>query len=142
MKLSCGFLIVHEDKLLLCHVTQSNPSRWDIPKGEKEANESDIQCAIRELKEETGLTVLPNQVYDLGMFDYLPNKQLHLFKCNMDTLVDVKTLDCSSMFTRYSKLFKEVDDYKLIPMRELEAYASKSLYTCLAKTNLFLETYL
>jgi len=31
------------------------PGRWDVPKGHVEPGESDLQCALRELHEETGI---------------------------------------------------------------------------------------
>ena len=51
---SCGFLIVCgtpvESFLLMRHAT-----RWDLPKGHVDPGETDIQCAYRELWEETGI---------------------------------------------------------------------------------------
>ena len=51
---SCGFLIVRgtpvESFLLMRHTT-----RWDLPKGHVDPGETDIQCAYRELWEETGI---------------------------------------------------------------------------------------
>lgn len=52
---SCGFLIVREDPnpsfLLMRHA-----DRWDLPKGHVDPGESNLECAIRELHEETGIT--------------------------------------------------------------------------------------
>lgn len=51
---SCGFLLFCREPrefLLLKH-----PHRYDFPKGHVEDGESDLQCALRELQEETGLT--------------------------------------------------------------------------------------
>lgn len=52
---ACGFLIVQgnpiETFLLMKH-----PNRWDLPKGHVDEGETDIQCALRELEEETGIT--------------------------------------------------------------------------------------
>ena len=51
---SCGFLIVRgqpvQEFLLMVH-----PDRLDLPKGHVEPGESDLQCALRELEEETGI---------------------------------------------------------------------------------------
>jgi 8-oxo-dGTP pyrophosphatase MutT (NUDIX family) len=51
---SCGFLVVRGDPidsfLLLVH-----PTRYDLPKGHMEPGESELECALRELKEETGI---------------------------------------------------------------------------------------
>lgn len=49
-----GFLIVAgnpiERFLLMQHAT-----RWDLPKGHVDAGETDMECALRELHEETGI---------------------------------------------------------------------------------------
>ncbi|MEZ6063820.1 MAG: NUDIX domain-containing protein [Planctomycetaceae bacterium] len=51
---SCGFLIVTGDPvesfLLMRH-----HDRWDLPKGHVDPGETDLQCALRELEEETGI---------------------------------------------------------------------------------------
>ena len=51
---SCGFLIVRDEPkpsfLLMKH-----PARWDLPKGHVDPGESDLECALRELHEETGI---------------------------------------------------------------------------------------
>ncbi len=51
---SCGVLIVRgdpiEEFLLMKHA-----DRWDLPKGHVEPGESEIECALRELEEETGI---------------------------------------------------------------------------------------
>jgi bis(5'-nucleosidyl)-tetraphosphatase len=38
--------------LLLKH-----PNRWDLPKGHVDPGETDMQCALREMEEETGVTI-------------------------------------------------------------------------------------
>ena len=52
---ACGFLIVRDDPspsfLLMRH-----PDRWDLPKGHVDPGETNFQCALRELHEETGIT--------------------------------------------------------------------------------------
>jgi len=51
---SCGFLLVRgapiNSFLLMKH-----PTRWDLPKGHISAGETELQCAFRELAEETGI---------------------------------------------------------------------------------------
>ncbi len=52
---SCGCIIIHENKVLL---VQHNEGHWDFPKGHIEKNETEIQTAIREVKEETNIDVV------------------------------------------------------------------------------------
>ncbi len=51
---SCGFLIYRTQPqrsiLLMKH-----PKRWDLPKGHVDDGETNFECALRELQEETGI---------------------------------------------------------------------------------------
>ena len=51
---SCGFLIYRTQPqrsiLLMKH-----PKRWDLPKGHVDEGETNFECALRELQEETGI---------------------------------------------------------------------------------------
>ncbi len=51
---SCGVLITRgepvRDFLLMRHA-----DRWDLPKGHVDPGETEVQCALRELREETGI---------------------------------------------------------------------------------------
>lgn len=51
---SCGVLVVRgkpiREFLLMRHA-----DRWDLPKGHLDPGETEIECALRELEEETGL---------------------------------------------------------------------------------------
>lgn len=58
---SCGFLIwreCQEDALAAQRqfLLMRHPNRWDLPKGHVDAGETDLECALRELDEETGIT--------------------------------------------------------------------------------------
>jgi bis(5'-nucleosidyl)-tetraphosphatase len=51
---SCGVLLVRgtpvSSFLLMKHA-----DRWDLPKGHVDAGETDLECALREMEEETGI---------------------------------------------------------------------------------------
>ena len=51
---SCGVLVFRDEPvrsfLLMVH-----PTRWDLPKGHVDNDESEIECALRELYEETNI---------------------------------------------------------------------------------------
>ena len=51
---SCGCLVVNQGKVLMI---QHNEGHWDFPKGHVENNETEVQTAIREVKEETNIDV-------------------------------------------------------------------------------------
>lgn len=51
---SCGCIIIENDEALLL---QHLDGHWGFPKGHIEENETEIQTALREVKEETNLDV-------------------------------------------------------------------------------------
>lgn len=56
---SCGALIFHEDgeQSLLLLIKHRNGGHWSFPKGHVEAGETEVETALREISEETGLQV-------------------------------------------------------------------------------------
>ena len=60
---ACGCIIIDDGKVLL---VQQHQGFWGFPKGHVENGETEIQTAIREVKEETNIDVIPdeNKRYD------------------------------------------------------------------------------
>ena len=59
MEKSCGIVLFHSDEFLIIqHSVKPNVTEghWDFPKGHVEENETEFETAVRELKEETGIT--------------------------------------------------------------------------------------
>lgn len=56
---SCGALVYREkqEKLELLLIKHRSGGHWSFPKGHVEAGENELQTALREIKEETGLDV-------------------------------------------------------------------------------------
>ena len=52
---SCGCIIIDNDKVLLMY--EKNQNFWGFPKGHVEPNETEVETAKREVKEEVGLIV-------------------------------------------------------------------------------------
>jgi 8-oxo-dGTP pyrophosphatase MutT (NUDIX family) len=110
-RLSCGILILSAQReLLLCHVTGQD--HWDLPKGGIHDDESPLQAALRETREETGLDLALQSLHELGRFDYRPKKDLHLFAALMPCF-DVATLSCESHFSQAGtgRRLPEMDGY-------------------------------
>jgi len=58
---SCGCIVINDkNEVLLIH---HNAGHWDFPKGHVEEGETDVQTAIREVKEETNIDVEVNEKY-------------------------------------------------------------------------------
>ncbi|MEC9003599.1 MAG: NUDIX domain-containing protein [Planctomycetota bacterium] len=51
---SCGFLVMRREPEISFLLMQ-HPNRWDLPKGHVDPGEDELQCAYRELWEETGI---------------------------------------------------------------------------------------
>ncbi len=98
---SCGVLVFRHEPdhsfLLMQH-----QDRWDLPKGHVDDGETEIQCALRELFEETGIAVNDITVdpdfrfchsYDvfLHQHNFEPrSKQLIVFLATLNHPVDIR----------------------------------------------------
>ena len=51
---SCGVLLFRTSPEL-SFLLMKHPKRWDLPKGHVDPGESDLECALREMEEETGI---------------------------------------------------------------------------------------
>jgi mutator protein MutT len=74
---SVGMAIIVGDKILLTHHPKDKEFKgtFSIPKGRQEQGETDIETAIREVKEEVGITIHPNQLKSINKYDYItPNE--------------------------------------------------------------------
>tara|TARA_B100000029_G_scaffold354192_1_gene346974 strand:- start:547 stop:963 length:417 start_codon:yes stop_codon:yes gene_type:complete len=57
MEKSCGVILFNEQEILLLqHSDKKKQGHWDFPKGHVEDGETELQTALRELAEETGIT--------------------------------------------------------------------------------------
>ncbi len=103
-------------KFLAAHTTGTPKTkfRYDILKGQIEDGEDAIDAAIREAKEESGLTISKNQIAaDYGVFQLREDKDLHLFFVTMP--IDVKSLKCTSTFVdRYGRNMPELNEFILV----------------------------
>ncbi len=61
---SVGFVILWNNKILLAHPKKQGQDTWGIAKGKIEVDESFLDCALRETKEEIGLIIDKNLLTD------------------------------------------------------------------------------
>ena len=131
--LSCGFIIINNDKLLACHATgRPYKNGWDISKGHIEDGETPLECACRELKEETGIdsSRLTN-IRDLGKWAYTKYKDLYLFVANYD--VDLSKCKCTSYFEQHGRQIPEMDAFKLIDFDKIDDAYYRSMAEVIKK---------
>lgn len=63
---SCGCIIIKDNQVLL--IFEKRRQYWGFPKGHVEQNETEIETATREVKEEVGLNVVidPEKRYEMN----------------------------------------------------------------------------
>lgn len=127
---SAGVIITDGINLLICHVTGT--VRWDLPKGGVDEGETDIEAAVRELREETSLIVEPTQLVPLGTFSYNKRKNLSLFLYKVDTMPDPQSLYCKSTFISskgYTRM--EMDGYVNAKWSEIHTWVTSDMLAVL-----------
>lgn len=116
---------VNKQKLLkIIQSSKSIDPIWEIPKGHKEPYENEVQCAVREFREETGLSktcykILDgektetdkdnNKVYVMKYFFALINDNYKnmLLKSNIDhSVIECKWFSMSELYSTDKKLHK------------------------------------
>jgi 8-oxo-dGTP pyrophosphatase MutT (NUDIX family) len=118
---SCGVILTDGTKFLIGHAT--GQPHWDIPKGMLEGMEQPRDAAARELHEETGIELPPQDLLDLGRYAYRPEKDLHLFVYCGSHLPPLNKMTCSTFVTLPNRApFPEMDRYQYIPFTEKQQY--------------------
>lgn len=74
VKVGIGVMILNGDKILLGHRAKHKKDTggiyevdcWTLPGGKQEYNETFLECAIREVKEETNLDIKDLELFDIA----------------------------------------------------------------------------
>jgi 8-oxo-dGTP pyrophosphatase MutT (NUDIX family) len=127
---SCGVLVTDGERLLLGRAPLS--PRWDIPKGIAEPSEAFAAAARRELFEETGLQAPEAALRPLGVFSYLPAKDLALFFWELPVMPAPETLVCGSFFAWRGRRLPEFDRFGLFARDEALLLVGKNMARVLA----------
>jgi putative (di)nucleoside polyphosphate hydrolase len=127
-EVSCGVIVRRRSgELLLAHATGRN--YWDIPKGVRDPGETSLDAALRELREEAGLSLDADTVRDLGAHVYLPRKDLHLFVVD-PPLPELSTdlCRCTTFYrARNGRDVPEVDTYRWAGRDEVPYFTGKNM---------------
>lgn len=71
-----AIILSQKDPALIALLYRSKQNDWSFPKGHVEKDESPIETACREIKEETGLSVI--QIVDLPPIEYRHPTESHI----------------------------------------------------------------
>ena len=116
-KITCAVVIIDKCGAILgCHPT-THPNVYDFPKGCAGFAETDIDAAVRELREETGIVYgdeEKSQFIDCGIYPHLKDKNIHIFIHKVDKLPELDNLKCTSYFDLNGEQTPEVDGYAVI----------------------------
>jgi 8-oxo-dGTP pyrophosphatase MutT (NUDIX family) len=122
MEVSAGIIITDKKHILGCLPNGRQGQKkncYDIPKGRIEEGENPKTAAIRECKEETGLVIPEFGLKELGLYPYIPTKNLHLFIL-FASQPAMGSLHCTSKFMMHGTMVPEVVGYKWVPLDEIE----------------------
>ncbi|MBI2480525.1 MAG: NUDIX domain-containing protein [Planctomycetia bacterium] len=65
---SCGIIVFRRHPLEF--LLMRHPTRWDLPKGHVDPGETNLECALRELREETGIGPEDIQLDEKFLFEH------------------------------------------------------------------------
>lgn len=137
MVTSCGIIITDGEQLLAIVPWGHSGKKLDLPKGKLEAGEAPVICACRELREETGIILRPGLLSDLGEFDYMPEKKLHLFRYRTTKLPKIATMKCTSMFLNpHGKAVPEAISFEYVSFSDPRFFISMKPVLFLVQKNL------
>lgn len=123
---SVGFVILWNSKILLAHPKKQGQDTWGIAKGKIEGEESYLDCAIRETKEEIGIDIDKNLLplnIEWKTITYKNIKQKAYKKLHYAVLV-IKNLSEIGMVDEWidetNLSPREIDDARFMTMEEAD----------------------
>ena len=122
--ITCGIVIINsEGDILACHPNGNKKDQdYDIPKGCANEGETDLQAAIRELREETDIYFLDydhSRIIDCGIYPHNKSKNIHLFLYKTTWFPELSQLKCSSLCKKWGNyMVPEVNGYAIIKKNE------------------------
>ena len=128
-RVTCGIYLYQYAirKILVCHATNSSWTKWSIPKGLIDPGEDKYSCAIRELKEETGIDIDGLHILEIhalpAMFYAKQNRVLESFLLITDTDLAEHVFRCGSIV---ENKYPEIDSWKWIHLELADKYVHES----------------
>ena len=107
MEKSCGIVLFNSDEFLIIqHSVKPNEDEghWDFPKGHVEENETELETAVRELKEETG-------IIDILLIDNFKHRITYNFRKNNELMAKEVIFFLAESSAREVQLSSEHQNY-------------------------------
>lgn len=130
-RFSCGFIIKNIDGMVLVtHPTNAysnNEKIWVFPKGMLENDETYLECAYREVKEETNLD-LRELNGKISYFDTYKRKKVDVILYLFESDIDLRFYDIKCNYMVYKDnipIFPENDDFKWVDLNNIDIKLSK-----------------
>lgn len=120
---SCGFIIFSSDAenfLLLKHA-----DRFDLPKGHIEPHETESECALRELEEETNLEAVEISVDENFRFETSYTAQYKRF--NNETVEKTLVVFLGYLLTDANLILTEHQGYKWFEWKNRQSFQEPSI---------------
>lgn len=106
----CGAILINDQHTHVCMVQSYHSHAWSFPRGKLDQQENDIECAIRECKEEIGFDITQYINNKLYIQEHSNGKNIKLFICdNIDSNTAVFNTE-----TKY-----EISDIQWIKINDL-----------------------
>ena len=97
-----------------------NIKKYGFPKGHQEKKESLKETAIREFKKETGLDIDYLRL-NICIENITKKKNVYYFLYPMNKIWDTSKMYSNQVYIeKFQQSFQEIDDYKYIPLEDLE----------------------
>jgi NTP pyrophosphohydrolases including oxidative damage repair enzymes len=108
---SCATVIISQDKQHILFGKIAMQNKYDLPKGKKEDNESFLDAAMREVYEETGLSLTKEQ------YRSLKNYQIKKIRYNKD-----KNITVFFVYDKYNTILNDVSSLCAISRVSVKNY--------------------
>lgn len=134
MDYTCGVFIFNRNgDVLICKPTGARWNQWSIPKGLRDINESNIDAAVREVEEESGIILDKTKVKFIGTYPYKSKKKtLIAYYTGLKEDHTELNLNCISMVhVPGGDPFPEVCEYKWVSIQQAIQYVHETQQKCL-----------